>query len=454
MKRSFPLCFIIVSVVFQIIPNSAHEELSHQEVTIDEDRECTLFDLYDFSETKNLSKVNHDSHSMILTYEYSIVPYTYNYVNETYQKTAVHNLEETDDVVNAIRVKLEYQGEAWLGTGLSGASRFVRMLGGQVVIAKPELDEGPSNPGKYLLMSKTVDSVTLMQPDQQTLIDASFTQTPSSSILEYTKILEESGEHSININEENQMIFAIGSSNEFNRHLYFGGFTINPGASCAKWLKNKPVEESESNEELEHNYSSSSSQFNANSNKGLWIAHGIFAVLAWAITAPLSVMVAIFRHYFTTKDTGELGRRWFMIHFCLNITCLICTFISLFLAITALSESQSKHFNEPHKIVGLLMFLFLCLQIVFALTRSDKVISLDDGRKCTKRVVWEYLHRILGISLIGSAIWQIQSGLYHYGERFGVSTVVSTYVYYSWVSLLSVIAIVIRVKNRCYVTKH
>ena len=110
-------------------------------------------------------------------------------------------------------VELIYEGEGWVGFGLSPAGK---MVGAEVVVAKPADPVNGSNPGKYRIGSKTVTGIQLLE--SQTLVNATFEQTNGQTIVRFTKRLAEDGEIEILPDSENTFIFAAGSDNTFAFH--------------------------------------------------------------------------------------------------------------------------------------------------------------------------------------------------------------------------------------------
>ena len=125
----------------------------------------------------------------------------------------VHPAEKT------LTVELTYQDRAWVSLGVNPNGT---MMGGEVVIALPDVPPGPINPGKYGMHGNTESSVQLL--DAQTLINATFQQTDTATILKYTKLLRENGEITIDPESATTFIFAAGGSNNtFGDHVHWVG---------------------------------------------------------------------------------------------------------------------------------------------------------------------------------------------------------------------------------------
>lgn len=110
---------------------------------------------------------------------------------------------------------------AWLGIGVSPSSDGT-MIGSEVIIVKPY--EGTIR--KYRLGDKAVGAIVEM--DQQTLINTSFHQSGGKSILEFTKVVNESGELPwVVVNGKTHWIYAFGTSNVFGKHAGTSVFDLN-----------------------------------------------------------------------------------------------------------------------------------------------------------------------------------------------------------------------------------
>jgi hypothetical protein len=192
----------------------------------------------------------------------------------------------------------------------------------------------------------------------------------------------------------------------------------------------------------------------------LWMLHGLCAAMAWAILVPLAIASSLLRHLLERNCSIA----WFPIHRFLNGTAIILTVIAIGLAVIAYgSDEDDPHFvDEPHHFVGLLIGIGSVLQglngflrphlppqhshaapivvppahsgavVVTASSEEDesasevnddsdnnnnnnspapKPVDHQDTQRSTIRIMWEYLHRTLGLSLLVASWWQIQSGL-------------------------------------------
>jgi hypothetical protein len=119
--------------------------------------------------------------------------------------TVYYSTVSTDSGATALSIKAVYQGLAWLGIGVNPSGE---MIGGEAVIGQPNAAVSSENPGKYSMSDESASGVVLMGSSSQTLINGSISQDSSAgtTTLMYTKIMEESGELSIDPNGKNTFI--------------------------------------------------------------------------------------------------------------------------------------------------------------------------------------------------------------------------------------------------------
>ena len=109
-----------------------------------------------------------------------------------------------------LKGRLTLEGLAWIAIGTSTGGMTPD---GEAIIGS---DAGVL---KYSLKGKTTLGVT---PDlAQTLTDTSFVQNVTHTVMEFTKIIQENGERTISIGQNN-FIWSYGSSNTLAFHAHFG----------------------------------------------------------------------------------------------------------------------------------------------------------------------------------------------------------------------------------------
>ena len=333
-----------------------------------------------------------------------------------------------DPFGETITVEMIYEGEAWLAMGFTNGQSV--MLGSQAVIGLPSA----GTVQKYELNSRGTSGVVPMPEEKQTLINATIVQEGGQTILSFTKLLREEGEHPIRNEGPNTFLYAYGTENTLGFHGGRGGFELEP-AQCTQILDGQ---------DITPDRASSVADASTSLNKEIWIAHGVCASIAWAILVPLAVGASLLRDLLESMGLPEGA--WFQIHRVLNTVAVLLTVVAFALAVHALNDSGvMEHFSLlSHHTVGLVIFIASIVQALNGILRpslphapvaSDKeakgnMDAVEDGmpskrdeqdmdlEKSAARTVWEYGHRFLGVGLLACAWWQVQSGLELYALRF------------------------------------
>ncbi|KAL3928841.1 MAG: hypothetical protein SGBAC_012473 [Bacillariaceae sp.] len=124
---------------------------------------------------------------------------------------------------DTITIKYTVPQECWVAVGVS-VDGSAKMVPGEVVLAMP--DDGSIL--KYGMSAYAPDGVTPME--SQTLINPNLEQVDGSTILTFTKLLEEDGEFAFVPGTSTTFIAAFGSSNTFGAHVGYGNTTVVLGA--------------------------------------------------------------------------------------------------------------------------------------------------------------------------------------------------------------------------------
>lgn len=304
-----------------------------------------------------------------------------------------------------LKASLTYSGKAWISFGISPLGSL-SMIPADAIAGVPGLDVA-HNPGKYQMDAKAIKGVRLYPDEQQTLINATLYQDEAMTQMNFTKILVEEGELPLNGTGENTIQWAIGANNNFNFHIRRG----------IKTLPLRPCTEDDAGttddiviEEIEL----------PDRQKGLWIAHGIFATIAWVGLIPAGIACSMLRNRLPPG-------RWMKLHLQLNFAGLVLTLLSFFLGVAAQARmtppgQDPNHFSGvAHTSVGLVITIFCFLQVVNGLYRAPNAKPKEDGtmpKKPLLRVVWEYGHKGFGVVLLAVSWWQVQDGLGLYAFLF------------------------------------
>jgi hypothetical protein len=208
---------------------------------------------------------------------------------------------------------------------------------------------------------------------------------------------------------------------------------------------------------------SGSSDADASTIRGLWIAHGILLSIAWGILAPLAIGAAFLRNNFNVLKTNG---RWLQIHFYLSGLVALFTLLGFILAVVATKKKTVMHYSliKMFIIKQVLLYSFWCSFKLFLVT-LDRVLSLlhrllrpitssqianhhpivtfqtkpilhsskmmlknylinknnkhtITSKKSYLRLFWECGHRLLGITLLLLAVYNCQTGIILQSENY------------------------------------
>jgi hypothetical protein len=324
----------------------------------------------------------------------------------------------TDTGANAVSIKAVYQGLAWLAIGVNPDGE---MIGGEAVIGQPIAPISSENPGKYFLYDKSSSGVVLMDSSAQTLLNGSITQETSEGIttLMYTKIMEESGELSINPNGQTTFIWAIGTNNNYPAYHGSGRgkFVLDVSGDTPAVVDS---------EQSAKNYTK------------IFAAHGIMAVIAWAFLTPFAVGSAFVRSLLPTT-------LWFKLHMYLNFSSFVLTLTAFILAVV--NVQPERRFSEPHFVAGWVLMGLTIVQVVGGFARphfveGEKPKSITEAvaqnlnaiKNGSIRSIWEVSHKFLGVGTLSLALWQMQSGIKLWKENYGTKGYLVPY--WIWILIL------------------
>ena len=373
-----------------------------------------------------------------------------------------------DPTQNTIEMEFVLDRLAWMAMAFTNGQPG--MVGAEAVMGFPTGTNDNPPPAKFSMAAKTVDGVTPMDPERQTLINPAITQTGTQTILKFTKYLFEDGEHPIYSDRTNTLLFAHGSNNEAGFHISYGSFELLPN-QCAVYLKG----------ELQNDFALNQQGIDAgvdeaDMNRNLWVLHGAFASIAWGILVPLAVGASMIRTVLV-KTLGLSEGAWFQIHRGLNGVAALLTLAAFWIGVRAINEgtvdnADPDHFTSdiPHRRIGLVIFLLTMAQAINGILRPhnkkhgseekdtkegsselSRTIRTDPGNASSHgaasrhmetieigeqestesptpvthetdenepsaanggnslvRAVWSVFHRLLGFALLGLAWWHVR----------------------------------------------
>ena len=306
------------------------------------------------------------------------------------------NYQVNEDANNKkyISGELIYEGQAWISLGIP-LYEYVHMIPSQAIIGLLSDTDIVAEPKIYSMTNIVSSGIQPLEDEFQTLFNHSFRQTETSSILTFSKYLDEPGHHSIKTNGSTLFLFAVGFSNEFHMHKTKGGFRADLNKECTTVVEegiltaNSDAEEAVTIE---------------NDSSNAWKIHGILAGLAWAVATPLAIVSSMFRSMWKEDKT------WFRAHLCLNFVSLILTITSVILAVMVFIQKGRPHFTHPHHVIGIVVLILTFIQVINGILRPTA--GSINSPQSKRRVSWQYAHKFMGISTFILSVFQIFSGIW------------------------------------------
>jgi len=214
----------------------------------------------------------------------------------------------------------------------------------------------------------------------------------------------------------------------------------------------------------------SGSEEETNAARKLWVAHGTFMTISWAILVPCAIGASVLRNFMDEYLRFLPQNSWNGIHRSLNVLAVVATAIGFFLGVAATQKEKGNHFQKRHAATGLVVFLLVLLQMFLGFVRPAAASSSQDSSKEHRqqkqktpsyptsaveleevtddnsyepkmvtpdaseddessngtsagkplvRRLWEYKHRGLGMLLLGLAWYNSQTGIQEEVERYG-----------------------------------
>ena len=152
-----------------------------------------------------------------------------------------------DPIQNTMTVELVLDAVGWVA--MASTNGQANMIGAEAVIGLPDEEENTNTiPAKYNLNRKDVPGIVQMPPDQQTLFDATVAQIDGKTRMKFTKLLIEDGEHPIFTDISNTFLFAYGNSITLALHTVRNSFQLLPN-QCAVRVNGELVNENALNQQ-------------------------------------------------------------------------------------------------------------------------------------------------------------------------------------------------------------
>ncbi|CAM9712018.1 unnamed protein product [Ectocarpus sp. 12 AP-2014] len=281
-------------------------------------------------------------------------------------------------VGTSVSVKAVYQGEGYLSIGFSDSGN---MPGSDAVIGLP--DEATA-------LEYDMDSYGMPEEAaDQEISNATITQVDGVTTLTFVRLLEPSGDGKqiLSVSEPTPWLYAWGGSNTFQQHSTRGAVSLTLD-SCTVG---------------DAGGGGTSTEY----------AHGWLMALGWTLCFPAGIMYARFSRSF--KDIG------FPAHRLLQSLGSVLVIIGFFCAVAFTEDFGLDHFSNAHGKAGLVLTIFVMLQVVAAVCRPSKppagaVVQDANGQAkpapvSKVRQAWTLLHRGLGYITVIWAVFQCLGGL-------------------------------------------
>ena len=136
------------------------------------------------------------------------------------------------------------------------------------------------------------------------------------------------------------------------------------------------------------------------------LVHILFMVLGWLVVLPAGIFVAALM-----REKLKAKGMWFKMHRGLMSAGLVIATVGVAMAMANIPS----HGDTAHKIVGLVVMVFAWLQPLNALVRGH-----PEEPKPTKRIVWEYVHKMSGRIMLILALVNVCLGSIAMNEVYGI----------------------------------
>ncbi|KAF8906571.1 hypothetical protein CPB84DRAFT_1882361 [Gymnopilus junonius] len=217
----------------------------------------------------------------------------------------------------------------------------------------------------------------------------------------------------LTISSAAQLAFSVPSNSDTKQPVIFAIGTTNPGSSAEDATLNQHTDYGILQLDL-------AKQIN-NSDPGnlpptgssdsfspllpyqrLIVAHAIFCTVGFLLFLPAGALLARYLRNF-------LPTTWFQTHWIVQFVIAGPTIlIGVILGIESVAEAKAFHLNDTHKKWGIAIFILYLAQCAFG-----AFVHFIKKKDRKRRPPKNYLHAILGLAIIGLALYQVHSG-YHY----------------------------------------
>ena len=275
-------------------------------------------------------------------------------------------------------MRLTYTGgQSWIGIGLKG--QFSKKP--PVAVIGRAYGDGNTTVSKYTLNSFREDGsgVFSMPPSSQTLMNATFIQTSTSSTLTFTKYLEETMDVPAQVvTDDSVWIYAVGlPDNQWTgMHQIHGALKFDL-SSCDEttWDISDPPEEQTSDTNIaqgETNTTSTEQSPSFDKTTSFWLIHGGLFMLSWVVLCPVGICVSLLRK--------SLPRYWHKIHVYCHAATLLFTAVAILIAVLATKQEGRTHIQTTHSYFGIVVLILLVILAFASFGNPDLNQNQDKER--------------------------------------------------------------------------
>jgi hypothetical protein len=338
---------------------------------------------------------------------------------------------------------LQYMGQGWVGLGFSEDGN---MIGSKAVLGIPGVG-GQGKPKLYDLMSKQEDASGV----QMSTVSNDLTGAVVQVGQETTMVFQTSDWHTTHYEDGMYtFLFAVGYDNNLGFHKHHGRFRVD-----LRECKGTGSQGASHDDDLVSSLPASSISSIEYDHRSAFVAHGVFATLAFCLIIPAAIGSAVFR--------SRIPKLWIYIHVLCNCLAFLFAIIAVGTAFGGMvlranaSGTAVNHMTHAHHWVGLTLFIVMSWQVLIGFRRPSVEpkpefkgehgrLPEDDlpptccgiAKPETPREKWHFIHRLSAILLVALALFQVPSGikLYKY-EYSNDNPKAALTAYWVWVILLT-----------------
>jgi hypothetical protein len=181
--------------------------------------------------------------------------------------------------------------------------------------------------------------------------------------------------------------------------------------------------------------------------QNMFMAHAILCSIGFLVILPAGILIA--------RWARMANDSWFKIHWTFQAVFAIPVIASgWFLAVAGIIKKEGRHFDDSHKVIGLVLIGAYALQLLLGLHihifkpkgwRQPRPIPLSAVGKrsnvfqlilTSSRPLQNYSHAILGLTIIGLSFYQVYRGIKYEWETStgrGASPDIAQKLWIAWV---------------------